>query len=58
MHIKSLVTGLLVGALATAAAFWLFGDDIRGEVSKSTQQLGKSVQQAGQQIEHQAKKIR
>lgn len=57
MHIKSFVSGFVVGAVIASGVFWVFGDSIRGEVANTTSDIGRTVKKAGQTIQDEAKKI-
>ena len=58
MNIKSLVLGIIIGAGVTTGVFLLFGDEIRGNVSSATREMGKHVEDVGKTIEKTGKKLR
>ncbi len=57
MHIKSFISGLLVGAVIASTVFWIFGDSIRGGVADTTGDIGRTVEKAGETIQREAKKL-
>ncbi len=57
MRIKSFIAGVVVGAVLTSGVFWVFGDDIRGNVADTTEQIGRGVEKAGETIKHSGKKL-
>jgi gas vesicle protein len=58
MNIKSLVIGIVIGAVLATAVMFTFGDQILGHVGDTTEEIGKTVKKAGQTIEQQGDKLR
>jgi hypothetical protein len=58
MHLKSLLIGILIGAVLAVAVMFTFGDRILGRVGDATEDIGKTVKQAGESIEEQGDKLR
>lgn len=58
MQFKSLITGLLIGALMGAAGMYWYGDKLRSKVADTKKEIGKSVEQAGDALKSQADKLK
>jgi gas vesicle protein len=57
MHLKSLLIGLVLGAAIATGVLMVFGDDIRGNVADTTEDIGRGVEKAGETIKESAKKL-
>ncbi len=58
MHLRSLVAGMVIGAVVTAGGFLLFGDRIKDDVAEVTERAGERVERVGEKIGEAAREIR
>ncbi|MBI5508890.1 MAG: hypothetical protein HY903_09065 [Deltaproteobacteria bacterium] len=58
MHLRSFVSGVVVGAVLGVGAMVLFGDRVRGEMASTTRKVGQTVEKAGETLKEQGDKLR
>ena len=57
MHLRSFLSGILVGAITAVIVMLFFGQRIRGEVAETTREIGTSVEKAGETIKDTGKQM-
>ena len=57
LHWRSLLIGVVLGAIASAVGFLLFGDQAKESVATATEELGEGVQRVGKKIERTGEKL-
>lgn len=58
IHLRSLLLGIVLGAVAALVLDAMFGQDVRKNVAGATEEIGEGVQKVGRKIEETSDKIK